>query len=340
MQTDDEGCLRVAPGDREGAYDTACAHLDTVFPAGTDVSGTEKDGKLHAPGISDDAGGLEALLGVVLALNDAEINTTGDIVSGGTVGEEGLGDLRGVKAMFVIARISTASSRSMGPASGTSPTSPPGPIAMNDLSRPRRTPFHLLRASHAIHAIGRAIAAIGELITPTTQDYLYRRGRQRRHSVNSIAAEARLLIDMRSNREAELLALEEQFSTFSNRRRPRKTRAGQRPDQLRGQTRGEPSCRSSALRQRTGPGSLGLGAGDRQEPSLGSGSSTDSNVPISLGIPAVTLGRGGKEDNRPCPERMVRSHRCLAGTAARLLTILGLMGVEGSSAPRLPRRKR
>jgi tripeptide aminopeptidase len=76
------------------------AHLDTVFPEGTDVTVKEKDGAILAPGIGDDSRGLAALLSLIKAMNANEISTVGDILFVGTVGEEELGNLRGVKALF------------------------------------------------------------------------------------------------------------------------------------------------------------------------------------------------------------------------------------------------
>ena len=76
------------------------AHLDTVFPEGTDVTVNEKDGAIVAPGIGDDSRGLAALLSLIKALNENQVATVGDIMLVGTVGEEELGNLRGVKALF------------------------------------------------------------------------------------------------------------------------------------------------------------------------------------------------------------------------------------------------
>jgi tripeptide aminopeptidase len=76
------------------------AHLDTVFPEGTDVSVKEKDGVILAPGIGDDSRGLAALLSLIKSINANEITTVGDVMFVGTVGEEELGNLRGVKALF------------------------------------------------------------------------------------------------------------------------------------------------------------------------------------------------------------------------------------------------
>jgi hypothetical protein len=76
------------------------AHLDTVFPVGTDVKVKERDGKLHAPGISDDTRGLAVLLSWLKVLNDSNVKTVGDLLFVGSVGEEELGNLRGMKRLF------------------------------------------------------------------------------------------------------------------------------------------------------------------------------------------------------------------------------------------------
>src|SRR5690606_22425170 len=72
-------------------------HLDTVFPEGTDVTVRERGDTLFAPGIVDDGRGLVAVLHILRALEAAGIETESDVLFIGTVGEEGLGDLRGVK---------------------------------------------------------------------------------------------------------------------------------------------------------------------------------------------------------------------------------------------------
>ncbi|RPI43537.1 MAG: M20/M25/M40 family metallo-hydrolase, partial [Betaproteobacteria bacterium] len=76
------------------------AHIDTVFPEGTDLAITEKDGRLHAPGIRDDSRGLAVVLSVARAFAETGLRTLGDVWFVGTVGEEGLGNLRGVRALF------------------------------------------------------------------------------------------------------------------------------------------------------------------------------------------------------------------------------------------------
>jgi acetylornithine deacetylase/succinyl-diaminopimelate desuccinylase-like protein len=77
------------------------AHLDTVFTRDANLTVTQKDGRHYAPGISDDARGLAALLSVLRAMQNARIETVGDVWFVGSVGEEALGNLKGVKALFV-----------------------------------------------------------------------------------------------------------------------------------------------------------------------------------------------------------------------------------------------
>lgn len=92
--------LALRKGSGGGPTLVVSAHLDTVFPEGTDVKVKVTDKRYAAPGIGDDARGLAAILGVIRALDEARLKTVGDIVFMGTVGEEELGDLRGVKAFF------------------------------------------------------------------------------------------------------------------------------------------------------------------------------------------------------------------------------------------------
>jgi len=83
-----------------GPLVVVAAHLDTVFPAGTNVTVRREGTKLFAPGIGDDTRSLAVLLGFMRAMDEAGIRTTSDILFVGDVGEEGLGDLRGVRHLF------------------------------------------------------------------------------------------------------------------------------------------------------------------------------------------------------------------------------------------------
>ena len=186
------------------------AHLDTVFPEGTDVTVKEKDGALVAPGIGDDSRGLAALLSLIKAMNANEIATVGDIMFVGTVGEEELGNLRGVKALFrdhkdidgFISIDGLGITRVVNQATGSHRYEfifkGPGGHSFQEFGLPS-----------AIHAMGRAIAKISELQPPSDPKTTFTVGTVvGGTSVNAIAAEARMAVDMRSNSTEELLKLE------------------------------------------------------------------------------------------------------------------------------------
>ena len=159
------------------------AHLDTVFPEGTDVTVKEKDGVILAPGIGDDSRGLAALLSMIKSLNANAIATVGDLMFVGTVGEEELGNLRGVRALFrdhadidgFISIDGLGVTKVVNQATGSHryemTFKGPGGHSFQEFGLPS-----------AIHAMGRAIAKISELQTPfRSQDHLHRRHRERRN---------------------------------------------------------------------------------------------------------------------------------------------------------------
>src|SRR6476660_5450660 len=186
------------------------AHLDTVFPEGTDVTVKEKDGVILAPGIGDDSRGLAALLSLIKAMNANEIATVGDVLFVGTVGEEELGNLRGVKALFrdnadidgFISIDGLGITRVVNQATGSHRYEMifkgPGGHSFQEFGLPS-----------AIHAMGRAIAKISDLQTPSEPKTTFTVGTvSGGTSVNAIAGDARMAVDMRSNSTEELLKLE------------------------------------------------------------------------------------------------------------------------------------
>ena len=186
------------------------AHLDTVFPEGTDVTVKEKDGVVLAPGIGDDLRGLAALLSLIKSINANGIVTVGDVMFVGTVGEEELGNLRGVKALFrdhadidgFISIDGLGITRVVNQATGSHRYEMifkgPGGHSFQEFGLPS-----------AIHAMGRAIAAIADLQTPSDPKTTFTVGTvSGGTSVNAIASEARMAVDMRSDSTDELLKLE------------------------------------------------------------------------------------------------------------------------------------
>lgn len=343
VQMDKEGnVFGLRPGTGKGPTLLVCAHLDTVFPEGTDVKVKEKDGKLYAPGIGDDSRGLAALLGTIRAFNTARIKTVGDIIFCGDVGEEGLGDLRGMKALF------------------RDHKDIDGFISIDDTGAKRIT--YLATGSHrylitykgegghsfmafgrpsAIHAMGRAIAQIADLRTPKEPKTTFTVGVVGGGtSVNSIAAEASMQVDMRSNEEKPLLELEAKFLDIVKKAAAEEN-ARWGSDKITvdikmvGDRPAGTQSPDSMIVQSAWASIQAIG----QKPELGEPTSTDSNLPISLKIPAMTLGGGGKEEFVHSPGEWFDPTDAYLGPQSVLLSILGLVGVDGVSEPLLLPRK-
>jgi tripeptide aminopeptidase len=318
------------------------AHLDTVFPEGTDTTVKEKDGVIHAPGIGDDARGLAALLSVLQALNANEIRTVGDLMFVGTVGEEELGNLRGVKALFrdhkdidgFISVDGLQITRIVNQATGSHRYEiifkGPGGHSFQEFGLPSAT-----------HAMGRAIAKISDLRTPSDPKTTFTVGTVRGGtSVNAIAGEARMAVDMRSNATEELLKLEarvldlvrEAVNEENKRWNSDKITAdikliGDRPAGL--------VAEDSPIVQAT---RRAVSAITRAPTVTFAGASTDSNLAMSLGVPAVTLGGGGEGGNWHSLNEWYKPTDAYLGPQNVLLTTLVLAGLDGVTQPLLPAR--
>jgi tripeptide aminopeptidase len=202
VRMDSEGnVLGIRPGTGNGPTLVVAAHLDTVFPEGTDTTVKEKDGKLYAPGISDDTRSLAALLSIVRAFNETNISTVGDIIFCGNVGEEGLGDLRGVKALFRDNKnIDGFISLDGTGAAGITYLATGSHRYKITYQGPGGHSFGAFGLPSATHALGRAIAKIADLQTPKEPKTTFTVGTvQGGTSVNAIAGEASMEVDMRSN---------------------------------------------------------------------------------------------------------------------------------------------
>ena len=342
---DSEGnVIGTRRGSGKGPRLIVSAHLDTVFPEGTDVKVKQKDGRYYAPGIYDDARGLAVVLQVLRTLNETKIETVGDLVFVGTVGEEELGDLRGVKALFrddrridgFISVDGVQVWRVVYAATGSRRYK----IAFVG---PGGHSFSAFGLPSATHTMGRAIAKISEVRTPANPKTTFTVGTVTGGtSVNAIAAQAELGLDMRSDSaeelkklEASILPLMQQAADEENRRWGAKPEqqikvelklVGDRPAGA--QTYESPVVDTA----RAALGTLGL------EAKSIAASSTDSNLPISLGIPAATLGGGGQGSGSHSPGEWYQPVDAWQGPQKLLLTVLGLVGVQGSSAPLLPVR--
>ena len=321
------------------------AHLDTVFPAGTDVRIKEREGRLYAPGIADDTRGLAVLLAWIKALNENGIRTTGDILFVANVGEEGLGDLRGMKRVFKdrpgidgmvgIEPSPMNSITSIGTGSHRYEVTFRGPGGHS---------FEAFGAVSAIHAMGRAIAKIAEIRTPAEPKTTFTVGTVTGGtSVNTIAGDAKMQIDMRSNDMASLLALEKQvLATLpvavaeENARWGADTPAKQVgfTTKLIGDRPAGETPPSAVIVQAAVASLAAFGGG----PPLLSGSSTDANVPMSLAVPAIIVGGGGESLGWHTRDEWFDPKDEWKGAQQSLTTILGLVGVQGLVEPILGTR--
>ena len=339
---DKEGnVIAVRRGTGNGPTLVVSAHLDTVFPEGTDLTVREKDGKLFAPGIGDDTRGLAEILSMVRALNATGIKTMGDIWFVGTVGEEGLGDLRGVKALFRDNKNIDGFISIDGPEAARVTFLAVGSHRYRvTFKGPGGHSFGAFGRPSAIHAMGRAIAKIADVQTPKQPKTTFTVGTVGGGtSVNSIAGNAVMELDMRSvenptllNVEAEILKAVNVAVTEENARWGGNAVSvdiklvGDRPAGV--QSPDSPIVHAAVL----GVTAVGL------KPILDQASSTDSNLPISLGIPAVTIGRGGKGENNHAFTESFDPKDAYLGVQKNLLTTLALVGIEGVAEPMLLKR--
>ena len=317
------------------------AHLDTVFPLEVDTTVRFRDGRYYAPGIGDDSRGLAVLLAVIEVLAESGIETGADIMFAGNVGEEGRGDLRGVKAIFrdhpgIDGFISVDGIRMTRVTIGGT-----GSRRFEfRFSGPGGHSFGSFGLASATHAMGRAIARIAELRTPSHPKTTFTVGTVAGGtSVNSIAADAVFAIDMRSNSSAELAILEA--------RAKEATLAAVAEENARWNN-GEITVdfvligdRPTGLTPADSPivqlAALAFEANGIPLRELGV-SSTDSNIPMSLGIPAITIGGGGEGGGAHSPGEWFAPENSHLGPQTVLLTILALAGIEGLSAPLLRER--
>ena len=277
------------------------AHLDTVFPAWADVTVSIRGDTLFAPGIGDNARGLAEVLTVLRVMEQANIETLHDLLFIGTVGEEGLGNLRGVKHLFsadgpgINSWIAIDGGKT-------------GNIVYRGLGSHRyRVTFkgpggHSWGAFGMVnphHALGDAIQRFVEkadAYTRTGARTSYSVGRiGGGTSINSIPFSSWMEIDIRSVEDERLqhmdsllyVAVYEALELSNGMRRTGEALSvtvdmiGDRPSGAL-----DPSL---PLIQRATVATMLMG----EQPSF-SLSSTDSNIPISMGIPAITIGRGGK----------------------------------------------
>lgn len=336
--TDEEGnVIALRRGQDRQRTVALSGHLDTVFPEGTDVSVTQVGDTLFAPGVGDDTRGLVLVLAVLRAMEVAGIETEDDVLFIGTVGEEGLGDLRGVKHIY--REGADAPDEWISVDGGDVDRI----VSMGLGSVRYRVTFrgaggHSWGAFGIVnpaHALGRAIRTFqgsADRLTregPATSYNVGRLGGGA--SVNAIPSEAWMEVDMRSESPASLEEIEGLFLPAvegalreENELRRRGSALAVETERIGFRPSGETDPAAPLVQRALATAAVFGGEGELTR------SSTDSNLPISLGVPAVTIGRGGIGANSHGPgEYWVNVDGHLAMQRALLL----LVASAGLAAP-------
>ncbi|MGE4064985.1 MAG: M20/M25/M40 family metallo-hydrolase [Rhodospirillaceae bacterium] len=338
---DEEGnVLGFRKGTRsDGRFVVISAHLDTVFPIETDVKVRRAGNRLMAPGVGDDTFSLAVLLGMIRAMNAAGIKHRDDIMFVGTVGEEGPGDLRGVRYLFTkgpyAGRIKSFFSLESGNVSTIVNRGVGSKRYRFTFKGPGGHSYGAFGLVNPMYALGQAAANISQMEVPETPKTTYSIGViGGGTSVNSIPREGWMEVDMRSVSPVELKKIEDKILAAANE-----------------------AVRDENARHSTREGAITLDAkliGDRPAGSTDAklefvqlaaaaiaaagfnvdydASSTDSNLPMSLGIPALTIGKNS-------PNRGGRSHSLdewidvekgpmVRGMTASLSIMMAAVGME------------
>ncbi|MBI3405989.1 MAG: M20/M25/M40 family metallo-hydrolase [Acidobacteria bacterium] len=341
LRTDEIGnVIGERPGEDAREVVILSAHLDTVFPAGTDVQVKVEGSKLRAPGISDNGVGLAALVAVARALHDGKIRTRRTVVFVANVGEEGEGNLRGMRKLVesyrgriraVIAldgpSIEQATTMALASRRLEVAITGPGGHSWSDFGMP-----------NPIHALSRGLARFVRVKVPDDPRTTFNVGTiEGGRSVNSIPDRAAIKVDMRSESEPEIdrlentlresvnAGLEEELSAARDRGAIGKNEAGRMEVKIRsvgGRPGGELPANSPLLAALQNADKF-LNVRSRLERS-----STDANIPLSLGIPAIAIGAGGRGGGSHSLDEWYDSAGRELGLKRILLTLLGVAGVE------------
>jgi tripeptide aminopeptidase len=300
VEMDAEGnVMGVRKGTGNGPMLAVLAHLDTVFPEGTIVT-TKRDGnRLMAPGVGDDTGALALLLSVIRSMDAAKVQTPGDILFVGNVGEEGEGDLRGVKYLLQKGKYKDRIKSFISIDGGSQDGIVNGGLG----SRRYRVTFkgpggHSYGAFGLVSpafAMGNAMTKFSKLQVPSSPRTTFNVGVVGGGtSVNSIPTEMYMLVDMRSESPDELKKLDDAFQrvvrdAVDEENRARSTREGKIAADVKliGDRPSGTTPTSAYLVQ----AAVAVARSYGFSPGFEIGS-TDANVPISMGIPAITIGRG------------------------------------------------
>jgi acetylornithine deacetylase/succinyl-diaminopimelate desuccinylase-like protein len=301
VEIDAEGnVMGLRKGTKPGPLVVVSAHLDTVFPEGTNVTVRRDGTKLFAPGVADDTHNLAVLLAWIRALDAAKIKTQSDILFVGTVGEEGAGDLRGVRYFFTQGKYKDRT-KAFFSVDGLDPS---GITHVGVGSKRYRVTFNgpgghsygSFGIVNPMAAMGKAIADFYQIQVPTSPKVTYSASvTGGGTSVNAIPNKVFTEFDMRSADAGELAKLDARFqeimqAAVEHENKARSTRVGAVSVEIKpiGDRPAGQTAKDSALVAGTAAAITALGYTPQYD-----ASSTDANAPMALGIPAVTIGGGG-----------------------------------------------
>jgi acetylornithine deacetylase/succinyl-diaminopimelate desuccinylase-like protein len=338
VEMDPEGnVMGIRKGTGNGSLLAVVAHLDTVFPEGTNVK-VKRDGtRLAAPGIGDDTRGLAVMLAVIRAMNASKFQTSSDVLFVGGVGEEGEGDLRGVKYLLHQGKYKDRIRQFIAIDGGDQSNITRAGVG----SRRYRVTFkgpggHSYSAFGLVNpafAMGNAIASFSRTQVPSKPKTTFNVGVVGGGtSVNAIPAAVRMDVDMRSESCAELDKLNESFlaivrNAVDEENRVRSTREGQVEADPR--PIGERPCGETSLDDPIVKTTAAVVSAFGLKPSFGI-SSTDSNIPMSRGIPAVTIGHGGPGGRAHAPDEWtdVNQKAAMQGVQVAMTIVLAVAGLQ------------
>ena len=326
-------CLALRQGRSLTPLLAVTAHLDTVFPATTDFTVRRVADRLLAPGVSDDGCGLAAVIALNQALQLNQIETEGSILFVGTVGEEGEGNLRGVRHLFTEGKWARQISAFI---------SLDGPgverITNTALGSRRYRVRFVGRGGHSwgdfgianpVHAVARAISRLISYPAPRDPRTTFNVGRvEGGASVNVIPHEATMDVDLRSTSGDELRRLDAFFRRAVREAADDENANSRKGDppldadlKLIGDRPSGATATESVLVEMASAATRSLGYSPRLDQA-----STDSNIPISLGIPAITLGGGGTSGNSHALDEWYDPRGRDLGLKRALLVMLGMVG--------------
>ncbi|NLN83255.1 MAG: M20/M25/M40 family metallo-hydrolase [Firmicutes bacterium] len=331
---EDGNTFGILKGKGEGPTILLEAHLDTVFPKGTVKEIVHKDGRIYCPGINDDTRGLANVLAILRAIKHAQIETTGDIIFLGTVEEEGIGGFGGMKK-FLAKHQEVDGSISIDGAGLN------GIVYEATGIRTIAVTFkgiggHAMGAfghvANPLHAAARAVAKIADIEVPADPRTTYAVSNFHAGNdtgVHAIVKDATIKINFRSNGQKELEELEakiiaaiEEACQEETERWGKDTITYELIDYV--DNRAGTQDKNAPIVQAAFHLIESLGF----EPRLAQGGSTNASIPVTLGIPGVTLGRGGSEGGVHTVNEWFDPTDAHKGLQVIYLLLLHLAGVE------------